>query len=54
VSSISGVQIHRYNYLPTSFNLPDGTVDRLRDAARRLLRESEDYQRLLALLRPPS
>jgi NTE family protein len=102
VSSISGVQIHRYNFetlallrssmeqwakefpldergqrvrfhlvelafdfledpeerrffnnLPTSFDLPDETVDRLRDAARRLLRESEDFRRLLAVLRPP-
>jgi NTE family protein len=43
-----------FNNVPTSFNLPDETVDRLRDVARRLLRESEDFQRLLALLRPPS
>jgi NTE family protein len=43
---------HFFNNLPTSFNLPDETVDRLRNAARRLLRESEDFQRLLALLRP--
>jgi NTE family protein len=40
-----------FNNLPTSFSLPDDTIDRLRDAARRLLRESEDYQQLLDLLR---
>jgi NTE family protein len=40
-----------FNNLPTSFNLPDETVDRLRDAARRLLRESEDYQEFLASVR---
>jgi NTE family protein len=39
-----------FNNLPTSFNLPDETVDRLREAGHRLLRESEDFQRLLAVL----
>jgi NTE family protein len=33
--------------LPTSFRLKPEEVDKLRDAARRLLRESEDFQRLL-------
>jgi NTE family protein len=33
--------------LPTSFVLPAGDVDLLREAAGRLLRESEDYQSLL-------
>lgn len=42
-----------FNNLPTSFNLPDETVDRLRDDARRLLRQSEDFQQLLDLRRPP-
>jgi NTE family protein len=45
---------HFFNHLPTSFNLPDETVDRLRDVGRRLLRESEDFQRLLDSLRPPA
>ena len=45
---------HFFNNLPTSFNLPDDTVDRLRDVGRRLLRESEDFQQLLDLLPPPS
>jgi NTE family protein len=35
------------NNLPTSFQLKSEEVDKLRDAARRLLRKSEDYQRLL-------
>ncbi len=35
------------NHLPTSFRLKPGEVDRLRDAARRLLRKSKDFQRLL-------
>jgi NTE family protein len=33
--------------LPTSFRLPSGDVDRLRAAARLLLRESEDFQKLI-------
>ena len=35
------------NNLPTSFQLKPDEVDKLRDAARRLLRKSEDFQRLL-------
>jgi NTE family protein len=33
--------------LPTTFTLPPETIDRLREVAGRLLRESPDYQRLL-------
>jgi NTE family protein len=33
--------------LPTSFRLPSEDVDRLRAAARFLLRESEDFQKLI-------
>ena len=33
--------------LPTSFVLPAEDVDRLRDVAGRLLRESRDYQSLV-------
>ncbi len=33
--------------LPTSFRLKSEQVDKLKDAARRLLRKSEDFQRLL-------
>ena len=33
--------------LPTSFRSKPEEVDKLRDAARRLLRKSEDFQRLL-------
>jgi NTE family protein len=33
--------------LPTSFSLPSEAVDRLRDAARRILVESDDFQQLL-------
>jgi NTE family protein len=36
-----------FNKLPTRFSLPDGAVDRLREAAGRLLRESASYQELL-------
>ena len=35
------------NNLPTSFQLKPKEVDKLRDAARRLLRKSKDFQRLL-------
>ena len=35
------------NNLPTSFRLKPEEVDKLRDAARRLLRKSADFQRLL-------
>jgi NTE family protein len=35
------------NKLPTSFRLKPEEVDKLRDAAHRLLRKSEDFQRLL-------
>jgi NTE family protein len=35
------------NGQPTSFVLPDEAVDRLRSAARRILGESEEFQRLL-------
>ena len=34
--------------IPTTFTLPDDTVDRLIAVGRRLLRESADYQRFLA------
>jgi hypothetical protein len=33
--------------LPTSFRLKPEEVDKLRDAARRLLRKSEGFQKLL-------
>ena len=33
--------------LPTSFKLSDEEVDKLRDAAHRILTQSEDFQRLL-------
>jgi len=33
--------------LPTSFALPAEGVDRLRDVAGRLMRQSPDYQRVL-------
>ena len=36
-----------FKKLPTSFKLPPETVDRLRAVAARLLRQSENYQRLL-------
>jgi len=39
--------------LPTSFALPPETIDQLRAVAGRLLRESPDYQQLLADLRRP-
>jgi NTE family protein len=34
--------------LVTSFNLPDGDVDHLREVAGRVLRQSSEYQRLMA------
>jgi len=36
-----------FRNLPTSFVLSDEQVDRLREMAGRLLRQSPDYQRLL-------
>jgi NTE family protein len=36
-----------FHNIPTSFNLPDETVDRLIEMGRRLLRESPDYQHFL-------
>lgn len=39
-----------FQSLPTSFSLPDTTVDRLIAVARRLLRESPDYRAFLAAL----
>ena len=36
-----------FDNLPTRFSLPPGAVDRLRDVAGRLLRESEGYRTLL-------
>jgi len=36
-----------FDGLPTSFNLPPGALNRLREVAGRLLRESESYQELL-------
>jgi NTE family protein len=36
-----------FKRLPTSFTLTDKQVDRLREAGRRLLRESPEFQRLL-------
>lgn len=40
-----------YKRLPTSFSLSDEQVDKLREAARRILTQSEEYQRFLGDLR---
>ena len=40
-----------FNAVGTSFNLDDETVDRLIEVGRRLLRESPDFQQLVASLR---
>ena len=40
-----------FNHLPTSFALPPETVDRIREAARRILVQSPEFQRLLRDLR---
>jgi len=40
-----------FNAIGTSFNLDDETVDRLIEVGRRLLRESPDFQRLVASLK---
>jgi NTE family protein len=40
-----------FDQLPTNFNLNDEKVDRLREAGRRLLRDSPDFQQLLQALR---
>ena len=42
-----------FKSLPTSFKLPPETVDRLRAVAARLLRQSENYQKLLRDLNGP-
>lgn len=38
---------HYFKTLPTSFHLSDEEVDKLKDAAHRILSESEDFQRFL-------
>jgi NTE family protein len=43
-----------FRTLPTSFKLPPGTVDRLRAVAATLLRQSENYQKLLRDLNGPT
>jgi len=40
-----------FNHLPTSFALLPETVDRIREAARRILVQSPEFQRLLRNLR---
>jgi NTE family protein len=37
-----------FKKLPTSFSLGSGVVDKLRDAAHRMLSESKEFQRLLS------
>jgi NTE family protein len=39
-----------FDQIPTNFNLSDEEVDRLREAGRRLLRDSPDFQELLRAL----
>jgi len=39
-----------FKRLPTSFTLKDDEVDRLREAGRRILLESPDFQRLVRQL----
>ena len=47
-------ELRYFNELPTSFELEAKAVDRLRGAARRLLRESREFQALQEkLARPP-
>ncbi|HSR10063.1 MAG TPA: patatin-like phospholipase family protein, partial [Thermodesulfobacteriota bacterium] len=40
-----------FRSLPTSFYLPAGTVDRIRDAGRKILTQAPDFRRLLSDLR---
>jgi hypothetical protein len=40
-----------FKRLPTAFMLPPEEVDKSRDAARRILAESKEFQRLLLDLR---
>jgi len=40
-----------FKRIPTSFTLSDKQVDQLRDAGRRLLRESPEFQNLVAEMR---
>ncbi len=40
-----------FNNMATSFSLPDEEVDNLIEAGRVLLRQSPDYQRLIALIK---
>ncbi|HVN46561.1 MAG TPA: patatin-like phospholipase family protein [Steroidobacteraceae bacterium] len=42
------------NQLPTSFALPAEAVDRLRAAARQIIRSSPDFQKLLSSSAPPA
>ena len=41
---------HYFKGMPTSFKLSDKQVDDLRDAAHRILAESDEFQQLLAEL----
>jgi NTE family protein len=50
-SIVDEEQRHYFKSLPTSFALEDAEVDRLREAGRRLLRNSEAFQGLLSKLR---
>jgi len=46
-------EVRYFKRLPTSFKLSDEQVDRLREAGRRLLRDSPEFQRLLKDMAPP-
>jgi NTE family protein len=46
-------EVQYFKRLPTSFKLSDEQVDRLREAGRRLLRDSPEFQRLLREMAPP-
>ncbi len=48
------VRRHYLNNLPTSFVLDDEAVDRLREAGREVLRNSEEFQRFLGTLKAES
>ena len=51
--SHSSTEERRYlSSLPTSFNLTDATITRLRQAANAILTASPDYQRLIENLGP--
>lgn len=53
LDALPGPESRALKSLPTSFRLQDEHVDHLRDAARRVLKASSEFQRLVTELQSP-